>query len=270
MDHGIEPADKRTAVGKPAAGTLRLHAYHDSGSIVIEVVDDGAGLNKDKILQKAISKGLINEGQKLEDQEIYQLIFEAGFSTADAVTNLSGRGVGLDVVKRNIQALRGSIEIISQPGLGCTFRIRMPLTLAIIDGFLVTVEKCAYVVPLDMVQECVELAPECTHADGNYINLRGDVLPFIRLRELFTVSGTRPRRENVVVVQSGGYRAGLVVDRLHGEFQTVIKPLSNIFSQVRGIGGSTILGNGEVALIIDVPGLVKHVTNNQSKAAIVA
>jgi two-component system chemotaxis sensor kinase CheA len=269
IDHGIEPSEVRLANGKPATGILRLNAYHDSGSIVIEISDDGAGLNRERILQKAVEKGLLAEGQTLEDQEIYNLIFEPGFSTADSVTNLSGRGVGMDVVKRNIAALRGTVDLESRPGQGTTTRIRMPLTLAIIDGFLVGVEKSSFVVPLDMVIECVELNDSHREAsrDRHYINLRGEVLPFIRLRELFAVSGRLPRRENVVVVQYGGLKAGLVVDQLMGEFQTVIKPLGKIFSHIRGIGGSTILGNGEVALIIDVPGLVQQVSSMENAAA---
>jgi two-component system chemotaxis sensor kinase CheA len=265
IDHGIEPSEERQANGKPATGILRLNAYHDSGSIVIEVSDDGAGLNRDRILYKAIERGLVTEGQQLDDQEIYNLIFEAGFSTADSVTNLSGRGVGMDVVRRNIEALRGTVELESQPGVGTIFRIRMPLTLAIIDGFLVGVEQSSFVVPLDMVLECVELneGHRMASADRHYINLSGEVLPFIRLRELFAIGGQPPQRENVVVVQYGGIKAGLVVDQLMGEFQTVIKPLGKIFSHIRGIGGSTILGNGEVALIIDVPGLVQQVSTEQ-------
>jgi two-component system chemotaxis sensor kinase CheA len=269
MDHGIESAEVRIKNGKPAAGTLRLNAYHDSGSIVIEVADDGAGLNRDRILRKAVEKGLVQEGAQLDDQEIYNLIFEPGFSTADSVSNLSGRGVGMDVVKRNIEALRGLVELDSQPNTGTTFRVRMPLTLAIIDGFQVGVEKSAFVIPLDMVLECVELneSHRQTSANRNYINLRGEVLPFIRLRDLFKVGGRPPRRENVVVVQYGGSKAGLVVDQLLGEFQTVIKPLGRIFTHVKGVSGSTILGNGAVALILDVPGLVQEVTSMESRVA---
>ncbi len=268
IDHGIESPDLRQAQGKTSSGTLRLNAYHDSGSIVIEVSDDGAGLNRDRIQQKAIEKELITAEQQLEDQEIYNLIFEPGFSTADAVTNLSGRGVGMDVVKRNIEALRGSVELTSVPGKGTTFRVRMPLTLAIIDGFLVGVDKSSFVVPLDMVLECVELNQTNREdsVDRNYINLRGEVLPFIRLRELYMAGGVAPRRENVVVVQYGGNKAGLVVDHLLGEFQTVIKPLGNIFRHVKGVSGSTILGNGAVALILDVPGLVQEVASMEMRA----
>ncbi len=263
MDHGIESAEVRLARGKPAKGTLKLNAYHDASSIVIEVSDDGGGLNKEKILKKAIERGIISEGQSLTDKEIYNLIFEAGFSTADAVSNLSGRGVGMDVVRRNITALRGTVELDSVEGQGSTVHIRLPLTLAIIDGFLVGVGDAAYVIPLDMVVECIELDAWQTEAgDGRYLNLRGEVLPYSRLREHFAVEGEAARRENVVVVKFGQHKAGLVVDRLMGEFQTVIKPLGKVFNQIRGIGGFTILGSGEVALILDVPGLMKQVAAN--------
>jgi two-component system chemotaxis sensor kinase CheA len=256
MDHGIEAASVRVARGKPAQGTLRLNAYHESGSIVIEVSDDGGGLNRDKILAKAIEKGLVPEGMPLSDKEIYALIFEPGFSTADQVSNLSGRGVGMDVVKRNVTSLRGSIEIDSEAGVGATMRIRMPLTLAIIDGFLVGVGKSSFVIPLDQVVECVELPNECEEHD--FMDLRGEVLPFIRLRKMFEIEGDEPRRQNVVVINSGTHKTGLVVDRLMGEFQTVIKPLGKLFSHLQGIGGSTILGSGEVALILSVTSMTQH------------
>ncbi|QFY42370.1 chemotaxis protein CheA [Candidatus Methylospira mobilis] len=265
MDHGIEAADVRAAHGKPAQGTLQLHAYHDAGSIVIEVSDDGSGLNREKILRKAIERDLVKPDQALTDQEIYQLIFEPGFSTADQVSNLSGRGVGMDVVRRNIQALRGSIDLDSVEGAGTTIRVRLPLTLAIIDGFLVEVAGAAYVVPLDMVLECMELTDRDREVDVGYINLRGEVLPCIRLRELYAVEGTPPRRENVVVVQYGTHRAGFVVDRLLGEFQTVIKPMGKLFSMIKGVGGFTILGSGKVALVIDVPGVVRQVASQEAQ-----
>lgn len=267
MDHGIEPADVRIARGKPAHGTLKLNAYHDSGSIVIEVSDDGGGLNKEKILAKAIDRGLVKPDQPVTDKEIYNLIFEAGFSTVDAVSNLSGRGVGMDVVRRNIQVLRGTVEIESEPGQGVTMRIRLPLTLAIIDGFLVGVGGSAYVVPLDMVVECIELPQRSKEqGDNNYLNLRGEVLPYLQLRELFEVEGQAGRRENVVVVQYAGHKAGLVVDSLMGEFQTVIKPLGKVFGGARGLGGFTIMGSGEVALILDVPRLMQQVNSREQQA----
>lgn len=266
MDHGIESPERRVALGKPASGTLRLNAYHDSGSIVIDITDDGSGLNRERILKKAIERGLVQAGVNLSDQEIYNLIFEPGFSTAESVTNLSGRGVGMDVVKRNIAALRGTVELDSQPGQGTQIQIRLPLTLAIIDGFLVGVGSASYVVPLDMVQECVELSDEQRQSNDeiSYLNLRGEVLPLIFLRTQFNIEEDRGRRENVVVVRCGGHKAGLVVDELEGEFQTVIKPLGKMFSALRGISGSTILGSGTVALILDVPLLVRQIIQQEA------
>lgn len=264
MDHGIEPADVRAARGKPARGTVRLNAYHDSGSIVIEVSDDGGGLKRDRILAKAIERGLVEPAATLSDADVYGLIFEPGFSTAEQVTNLSGRGVGMDVVKRNITALRGSVEVKSEEGVGTTVTVRLPLTLAIIDGFLVGLGNSTFVVPLDMIEECVEFSAEPGH---DYTNLRGQVLPLIRLRELFEMEGVARRRDNIVVVRHAGRKAGLVVDTLLGEFQTVIKPLGKIFSQVKCISGSTILGSGEVALILDVPALVQQVSAASASAA---
>jgi two-component system chemotaxis sensor kinase CheA len=261
MDHGIEPADVRVARGKPARGTVRLNAFHDSGAIVIEVSDDGGGLQRDRILEKAIERGLVEPGRALSDGEIYALIFEPGFSTAAAITNLSGRGVGMDVVKRNIAELRGSVSVASEPGQGTTVTVRLPLTLAIINGFQVTVGKSVFVVPLDMIDECVEFSAEPGH---DYTNLRGEVLPFLRVRELFALGGAPAGRENIVVVRHAGQKVGLVVDELLGEFQTVIKPLGRLFSNIRGISGSSINGSGEVVLILDVPVLMERATARAS------
>ena len=266
MDHGIEPEEARIAAGKPACGTLKLNAYHDSGSIVIEVSDDGGGLNREKILKKAIERGVVAADANLSDQEICQLIFEAGFSTADRVSNLSGRGVGMDVVRRNIQDLRGSIELESVEGRGTTTRIRLPLTLSIIDGLQVAVGRASYVIPLDMVIECIEFESGQGEAgQSGYLNLRGEVLPYLRLREYFEVDEAAQKRQNVVVVQYAGRRAGLVVDTLLGELQTVIKPLGRMFGGVKGIGGFTILGSGEVALILDVQRLLQQAEEREQK-----
>ncbi|WP_180126470.1 chemotaxis protein CheA [Rhodoferax sp. BLA1] len=264
MDHGIEAAELRAAAGKPAQGILKLNAYHDSGAIVISVEDDGGGLKRDKILAKAIERGLVDVNHHLSDEEVFGLIFEPGFSTADKVTNLSGRGVGLDVVKRNITALRGTVGISSTEGVGTTVTVRLPLTLAIIDGFLVGVDKTVYAIPLDMIEECVAYSAEPGH---DYTNLRGEVLPFIRIRELFSVPGTPAKGENIVVLKFAGQKAGLVVDTLLGEFQTVIKPLGQMFAQSRCISGSTILGSGEVALILDVPSLVRQAIDKNGQAS---
>jgi two-component system chemotaxis sensor kinase CheA len=263
MDHGIESAEVRIARGKPAQGTLKLDAFHDSGSIVITVQDDGGGLKRERILAKAIERGLVEAGHHLSDAEVYALIFEPGFSTAEQITNLSGRGVGLDVVKRNITALRGTVSLASEEGVGTTVTVRLPLTLAIIDGFLVEVGKSVYAIPLDMIEECVAYTAEPGH---DYTSLRGEVLPFIRLRELFGIKGVPTRGENIVVLKYAGQKAGLVVDTLLGEFQTVIKPLGHIFNQVTCISGSTILGSGDVALILDVPALVRRCINSEKRA----
>ena len=259
MDHGIETAELRQERGKPARGVLRLNAYHTSGCIVIEVSDDGGGLNRQRILEKAIERGLIDSSAVLSDQEIHALIFEPGFSTARQVSNLSGRGVGMDVVKSNVAALRGSIEIDSQPGIGATIRIHLPLTLAIIDGFMVGVGQSTFVIPLDRVVECVALPPDADRYD--YMDLRGEVLPLINLRAIFDipVNSDEPCRENVVVVEHSGYKTGFIVNHLQGEFQTVIKPLGKLFAHIKGIAGSTILGNGKVALIVDVSTLLEFV-----------
>lgn len=263
IDHGIEAGEVRAARGKPAKGSVGLNAYHDSGSIVIEVSDDGGGLSRERIRHKAIEKGLIDDSAMLGDDELVNLIFEAGFSTADKVTNISGRGVGMDVVRRNIQALRGTVNVATRDGEGSTFTIRLPLTLAIIDGFLTSVDRSSYVIPLDSVVECIELGEE--RLDRNYLNLRGEVLPFVNLRELFEIDGEIPARRSVVVVQYAGTKVGIVIDKLHGEFQTVIKPLGALFRHLRGIGGSTILGSGEVALILDVPALVGIATRLEER-----
>ena len=236
MDHGIESAEQRLQRGKPVQGTLKLNAFHDSGAIVITVQDDGGGLKREKILAKAMERGLIEAGHHLSDEEVYALIFEPGFSTAEKVTNLSGRGVGLDVVKRNITALRGTVGITSEEGVGTLVTVRLPLTLA-------------------MIEECIAYSAEPGH---DYTNLRGEVLPFIRIRELFSVKGKPAKGENIVVLKHAGQKAGLVVDTLLGEFQTVIKPLGQMFAQSKCISGSTILGSGDVALILDVPQLVRQ------------
>ncbi len=267
MDHGIEFADERLATGKPAEGVLQLNAYHESGTIVIEVTDDGRGLNTQRIREKAVSRGLIDPQANLSDHDIHALIFAAGFSTADNVSDLSGRGVGMDVVRSGIDALRGNIEIESRPGHGCTFRIRLPLTLAIIDGFLISLGQEYFVVPLDMVTECLEMdESQLSGSTYSYINLRGKPLPCISLTAHFDLPESRSKRRNIVVVTQGRQQAGLIVDNLHGELQTVIKPLGLLFQHLQGIGGSTILGNGHVALILDIPSLFRQLQTHHVDA----
>jgi two-component system chemotaxis sensor kinase CheA len=265
LDHGIEPPSERLLRGKPARGKLQLNAYHETGSIVIEVADDGAGLDRDRILARALQTGLVQPDHSLPDHEVFQLIMEPGFSTALTVTNVSGRGIGMDVVRRNIEALRGSVTIDSSPGHGTFMALRLPLTLAIIDGFLVGVGGAAFVVPLEMVVECLELPAQDRAGvhEGGYINLRGEVLPILRLRDVFETQGESAKRENIVVVQYAGQQAGFVVDALMGEFQTVIKPLGKLFERLAGISGSTILGTGEVALILDVQALVERAVRSE-------
>ncbi len=257
-DHGLESPEARRASGKPGKGRLQLNAFHESGAIIIEISDDGLGLDRDRLFQKAVDQGLVQTDAVLSDQEIFNLIFEPGLSTAKQVTNLSGRGVGMDVVRRNIESLRGTVEVHSEASRGTSFRIRLPLTLAIIDGFLSSVGECTYVVPLEMVKECVELPAAYSVDDSRQLlNLRGEVLPLVMLRQHFGVRTPLPRRQNVLIVAYGGLKAGLVVDELLGEHQTVIKPLNELFAKVQGLSGSTILGNGRVALILDVPGLLQ-------------
>lgn len=267
LDHGIEPPQERARVGKPAAGRLFMNAYHDSGSIVIEVGDDGRGLDRDRILDRAVERGLVARDQVLDDAEILDLIMQPGFSTAEEVTDVSGRGVGMDVVRRNVEALRGAVTLQSSPGSGTTVSIRLPLTLAIIDGFLVGVGGSVYVIPLDAVVECMELSSEDRKALGarGYMNLRGEVLPLLRLRDAFGAEGEAGKRENVVVVSHAGRRAGFVVDALKGEFQTVIKSLGKLFERLSGVSGSTILGNGDVALILDVQELVQRAVGQEGR-----
>lgn len=255
VDHGIESAEVRTARGKPASGTITLNAFHDSGNIVIEVQDDGGGLRRERILAKAQERGLVKADRTLTDQEVLNLIFEPGLSTAETLTTLSGRGVGMDVVKKNITALRGSVAIASVEGRGTTITIRLPLTLAIINGFQVGVGGNSFVLPLESIDECIEFS----HEPGQqFTNLRGQALPYVRLRELTGCRGAPPSRSSIVVVSHSGARIGIVVDSLAGECQAVIKPLGKTFRKADFVSGSSILGNGQIALILDIPALVHH------------
>lgn len=263
MDHGIESIAVRQARNKPDSGTIKLTARHDAGNIVIGIHDDGGGLDVEKIRKKAINNGLIEEGVHLSRQELFQLIFHPGLSTAEQVTNLSGRGVGMDVVKRNIEELQGGVEIESEMGVGTSLSIRLPLTLAIIDGFHVTAGNIDFIVPQNTILECVDLN-SLSHVQGqNCVNLRGDQVPYIRLREIFSLQPGNHSREKIVVVQFGEKRAGIVVDELHGEIQTVVKPMGPIFQALKGIGGSSLLGTGAVALILDIQQLISFAINRE-------
>ena len=260
IDHGLEPVAERLAQGKQAKGRIELNAYHEGGGIVVEVADNGAGLNRELIRAKAIERGLIGTGEMLTDSETVNLIFEPGFSTAERITNVSGRGVGMDVVRSTIRALSGTIEVQSEFGQGSRFIMRLPLTMAIVDGFLIGVGNSHYVIPLDLVVECTDLIDG--HSASDVYNLRGEALPCIRLREVFAIDGVRPRRENLVVIRHGERKACLVVDVLHGECQSVIKPLSPVFKKLNVIAGTTILGVGEVAFILDINCLLELAENS--------
>jgi two-component system chemotaxis sensor kinase CheA len=273
LDHGLEPPQERVAAGKSPAGKLVLSARHETGAILIRIEDDGRGINRERVLQRAWNRGLIEPNTVPSDDVINMMIFEPGFSTAEQVTNLSGRGVGMDVVRRNIESLRGSIRLNSNPGRGLQVDIRLPLTLAIIDGFLVGVGKAKFVLPLGSVVEVIEAGGQHVRVDAtgrHCVELRGAVLPVVRLRSLYNVESNLPDRTSVVVVNSPRGKYGIEVEVLLGQQQTVIKPLGRLFKTLRGISGSSILGSGEVALILDVSSLGElvtsdlHVTNQRS------
>ncbi|MDP3702355.1 MAG: chemotaxis protein CheA [Hylemonella sp.] len=271
LDHGLEPPQERLAGGKSRAGRLVLSAQHETGAILIRIEDDGRGINRERVLQRAWNRGLVEQGVVPSDDAINMLIFEPGFSTAEQVTNLSGRGVGMDVVKRNIESLRGTLRLHSRPGQGLKVDIRLPLTLAIIDGFLVGVGKTKFVLPLENVVEVIEAGGDQLRADANgqhCIELRGSVLPVVRLRTLYGVESSLPDRVSVVVVGSMNGQYGIEVEVLLGQHQTVIKPLGRLFKNLRGISGSSILGSGEVALILDVDSLAQLAAQAVDTAAL--
>jgi len=271
LDHGLEPPQERTAAGKSPAGKLVLSARHETGAILIRIEDDGRGINRERVLQRAWNRGLIEQGVVPSDDTINMMIFEPGFSTAEQVTNLSGRGVGMDVVRRNIEALRGTIRLNSNPGKGLQVDIRLPLTLAIIDGFLVGVGKSKFVLPLESVVEVIESGGQQVRVDAtgrHCVELRGQVLPVVRLRTLYSVESSLPDRVSIVVVNSPRGKYGIEVEVLLGQNQTVIKPLGRLFKTLRGISGSSILGSGEVALILDVGSLAELVTGSEPSQAV--
>lgn len=260
IDHGVEFPEDRAAAGKPKTATIHLAAEHAGGEVLIRILDDGRGIDPDVIREKALERGIIAPDAELSRSDILNLIFEPGFSTAKQVTSVSGRGVGMDVVKRAIDALRGRIVINSTLGKGTEITIKLPLTLAIIDGLQVLVGDEHYVVPLTVVEECVELrAKDEQDSDGRILYLRGEIVPYVQLRECFDIEADRPEIEQVVIVGLEGRRVGIVVDKVIGEHQTVIKSLGKIYKDVDGISGATIKGDGSIALILDVPGLMRRV-----------
>ena len=258
-DHGLEDPEVRANAGKSAKGRITLTARHAGAEVLISVVDDGRGLDRAAIQARAEENGLLAPGAKVADEELFKLILEPGFSTAREVTNLSGRGVGMDVVKRTIEELRGSIDIRSTPGVGSEITLRLPLTLAIIDGLLVRVGRGRYVIPLTAVEECVELTvqDDVRSVGRSFLNIRDELVPFIRLRELFRSPEPAAPYQKVVIVSACETRVGLVVDQVIGDHQTVIKSLSKLHADVGAFSGATLLGDGTVALILDVPHLVE-------------
>ena len=260
MDHGIELPAVREGQGKPQAGTIRLKAEHSGANVLIHIEDDGAGINPDRVRAKAIENNLISPDANLTEKEIFALIFSPGFSLAKTITSVSGRGVGMDVVKKSIDALNGTIDISSRPQEGTKITLKLPLTLAIIDGLLVKIASSFFIIPLSAIEECVELTDtDIVRANGkNMVHIRGEMVPYIPLRERFGIGGKRQPIEQIIINRVGDERIGLVVDQVIGEHQTVIKSLGKFYKQTRELSGATILGDGTVALIIDVPQLIQR------------
>jgi two-component system chemotaxis sensor kinase CheA len=257
IDHGIEDTATRAAAGKIETGRIEIAAIHSGAQVLVAVRDNGGGLNAARIRAKAEEQGLIAPGAALSDDDIHQLLFHPGFSTAQTVSKLSGRGVGMDVVKRTIESMRGSIDIASVPGEGTTVTLRLPLTLAIIEGLLIRVGEGRYIIPLAAVEECAELSAEEERVRGReFLNMRGDLVPFLRLRDLFDVSGEPDRHQKIIIASSGETRVGLIADQIIGSHQSVIKSLSKLHSDVTMFSGATILGDGSAALILDVAQLL--------------
>jgi two-component system, chemotaxis family, sensor kinase CheA len=270
IDHGIESPDERRRSGKPERGTITLKAAHQGANVVISVIDDGAGLNTAVILSKAKEKGLVAADAELSDKDVFNLIFLPGFSTAAKVTDVSGRGVGMDVVRREVDALRGSIDVHSEPGRGTRVDLSLPLTLAIIEGLLIHVGDDSYVIPLSAVEECMELTGDrfATSSGRNVIQVRGAPVPLVRLRDIFGLIGPRPDLEQAVVVNVADERIGIAVDQVIGNHQTVIKSLGKMYRRADCISGATITGDGNVALILDLAGIIRGAKTDET--AIVA
>jgi two-component system, chemotaxis family, sensor kinase CheA len=269
VDHGIESPEARRAAGKPPEGTISLRAFHLGGSVVVEVSDDGRGLDTARIREKAVALGLLAADGAVSDEQVCGFIFEPGFSTAERVTDVSGRGVGMDVVKRNIEELNGSVSVHTEPGRGTRFRIRLPLTLAILDGLLMSVGEEVYILPLTTIVESLRPQREVLRTvlgRGEVVALRGEFVPLLRLHVLFATATriTDPSEGLVVIVENEGHRLGLLVDEILGQSQVVIKNLEQNFRRIEGVMGATIMGDGRVALILDVPGLARLQTSNDN------
>ncbi|MDU6240521.1 MAG: chemotaxis protein CheA, partial [Bradyrhizobium sp.] len=257
IDHGIEATAARAAAGKTEKGRIELHAVHSGAQVLVTVRDNGAGLNTARIRAKAEEQGLIAPGAELPDADIHQFMFHPGFSTAQTISALSGRGVGMDVVKRTIETMRGSIDLSTRPGEGTTVTLRLPLTLAIIEGLLIRVGDARYIIPLSAVEECVELTAEDQRARGrHFLNIRGDLVPYLMLRDILQSTVSPDTYQKTIIVSTGETRGGLVADQIIGNHQTVIKSLSKLHSDVTIFSGATILGDGTAALILDVAQLV--------------
>jgi two-component system chemotaxis sensor kinase CheA len=253
MDHGIEPPAVRAERGKRSTAAIHLSARHSGASVLIAVSDDGGGIDAEAVRNRAIERGLVNAGAQLSENEIFALLFQPGFSTAKQITDVSGRGVGMDVVRQRVDSLRGSIDVASKPGQGTSVTLRLPLTLAIIDGLLVNIGEAYFVLPLANTQECIELTgADIENANGKHLaDVRGELIPYIRLREYFNIRTPRPEIEQIMVVETDAGRYGFVVDQVLGDCQTVIKNLGRFYRHVQVVSGATILGNGMVALILD-------------------
>ncbi|MEX3072362.1 chemotaxis protein CheA [Vibrio alginolyticus] len=264
IDHGIESQETRNNRGKSERGNIGIRAYHESGTFIIEVEDDGAGINQPKLIEKAIAAGLITAEQQLTSNDINQLIFAPGLSTAEAITMISGRGVGMDVVKRDIDKLRGQIEVFSEMGRGTHFKIHLPLTLAIIDGFEVMVGDTHLVIPSNLIRGCLPFDSEKMCIEHDILDLRGEIVPLLRMNDVLNIQAAPDIRQHIVIVQFGSQKAGILVEELRGEVQAVVKPLNAIFRSLKGVGGSTILRAGDVGFILDIPQLIQFAANKES------
>jgi two-component system chemotaxis sensor kinase CheA len=263
MDHGVESREVRLQAGKAASATIVLNAYQEAGEVIIEISDDGAGLNRGRIREHALAKNMIGPHEALSDIDTINLIFRPGFSTASQLTNVSGRGVGMDAVKRDIENLRGRVEVESREGSGTMIRFRLPLTLATIDGLLVRIHRSFCIVPLELVYECVEFSPSLIQSGSpNLINIRGEILPLVRLHDVFHMQSTAERR-SIVVIHYSGQKAGLLVDELRGEIQSVVKAPGPILNNAGLKNGNSVLGDGSIATILDVLALLESMKQKE-------